>query len=203
MGKNKRKREFNIIFLTMMIISLSFVTMNSIIFYSQNLRNDKELVNIISEDIKTNFSSSLDSINRASKTTFLSEEFYILQDELYGNDLDTATTNIERYFYSKSDSNNTELIRGFGYIPMNNDEFLKDNIIYNGSHFDLFNYYNQASINFIDTIVNKSNDELYNNGKIYFVLGIESKNDVIVFARIIKDLRVSSFNEKLVIQVIN
>lgn len=197
MGKNKRKREFNIIFLTMMIISVSFVTINSIIFYSQNLRNDKELVNIISEDIKTNFSSSLDSINRASKTTFLSEEFYILQDELYGNDLDTATTNIERYFYSESDSNNTELIRGFGYIPMNNDEFLKDNIIYTGSHFDLYNYYNQTSINFIDTIVNKSNDELYNNGKIYFVLGIESKNDVIVFARIIKDLRVSSFNDKL------
>ena len=197
MGKNKRKREFNIIFLTMMIISLSFVTINSIIFYSQNLRNDKELVNIISEDIKTNFSSSLDSINRASKTTFLSEEFYILQDELYGNNLDTATTNIERYFYSKSDSNNTELIRGFGYIPMNNDEFLKDNIIYTGSHFDLYNYYNQTSINFIDTIVNKSNDELYNNGKIYFVLGIEHKNDIIVFSRVVKDLRVSSFNEKL------
>ena len=70
-----RKREFLLILIVFFIIVSSILTLSVSITYTQKLKSNKEIVNVVSQNIVETFEDSLDEINEISKKIFLDEDF--------------------------------------------------------------------------------------------------------------------------------
>ena len=187
-----RKREFLLILIVFFIIASSILTLSVSITYTQKLKSNKEIVNVVSQNIVETFEDSLDEINEISKKIFLDEDF----SEIYSDYSYTNNERLTTYLTDNFEECRSKLIRGVGFIPGENEMEL-DETIYVGNYNDLFYVDSDHFHKMTEFINQKLEDEVYKKGKIFTYYDNLPSNQAIIFVRKVRDLTVQNFGNEL------
>lgn len=159
--------------------SVSFVT---------KLSAKKRDIDSVSENMVASYNRYIEEVNKVSKQTFISEDLMEIQDEYLK---DFNNDNIYAYIVRQFENYNSSLVVGMGYIPYS-EEYRCGDIVYSGTKTLSFNYMTESSRTLVDSIVEKSNDEMYNSGRMYLIYN--DRWDMHIFARVVKDIRIDHFD---------
>ncbi len=160
------------------------------ISYIGKLSSKKNDVNNICNILVLNFNRYIEDINKTSKKIFINEELLIEQDKYA---ISNDNNNLQEYIDQQYEIYSSSLIVGTGYIPLYNNEYKCEDIIYKGIKTVSFNYEIYESKEMIDKIVEISSDEKYSKGRMFLLY--DKFSDIHIFARLINDIRPQSFDK--------
>ena len=198
MEKKSNKKSNNSIFrqdeyfVTVCIFLIMMAVILAVFFavaYEAKLSAMQSSVDNISEYLVASYTRYLDEINTVSKQTFIAEDMMACQDDYLSNGSnDLLYARVAKQFEAHSSS----LIVGMGYIPYDSDYYICKDVVYSGTKTVSFGYIDNSSKALIDSIVSKGSNSSYDSGKMFLVYN--DKWDMHIFARVVKDIRLESFD---------
>ncbi len=198
MEKKCNKKPNNLIihkneyFVTVCIFLIMIAIIFAVFFavaYESRLSAAQNSVDNISNYLVVSYTRYLDEVNTISKQTFIDEDMMKCQDDyLSSGSNDTLYARVANQF----EAHNSSLIVGMGYIPYDSSGYVCKDIVYSGTKTISFGYIDDSSKALIDSVASKGNDSSYDSGKMFLVYS--DKWDIHIFARVVKDIRLESFD---------
>ena len=198
-----RKKEFYLGLIISIILLIIIFIINISTTYVNNRTETLNKIEMVTDSVEDNLARTLRTIDNVSKGIFLSEEFQGEIENLYDEQLSSASLlNINNLFEKNLNSFDSLLIKDICYIPRNNSgELDETGFIHYGFSSSLFS--NDLKTN-LDNIIEESHLTRNLNGSLFLkqLFSFGNSSDKVCFARNVFSLRSHDYNEKLGIGII-